>query len=43
LAERNGGQLTLSVEPWQIQPNLPKQGNAFRLSWPQPALPAAAE
>lgn len=42
LAERNGGLLTLSVEPWRIQTNLPPQGNAFQLSWPQPALPAAA-
>ena len=41
LAERNGGHLTLSVEPWRIQANLPAQGNAFQLSWPQPALPAA--
>ena len=43
LAERNGGLLTLSVEPWRIQTNLPPQGNAFQLIWPQPALPAAAE
>ncbi|BEV35587.1 HAMP domain-containing histidine kinase [Synechococcus sp. M16CYN] len=43
LAERNGGQLTLSVEPWRINTNLPKQGNAFRLSWLQPTLPAAIE
>ena len=29
------------VQPRTIDPCLPEQGNAFRLSWPQPALPEA--
>ena len=41
LAERNGGGLELCVQPRTIDPCLPEQGNAFRLSWPQPALPEA--
>ena len=43
LANQNGGSLTLCVEPHRIHPDLPDSGNAFLLSWTQPALPATTE
>ncbi|MAR07866.1 MAG: two-component sensor histidine kinase [Cyanobium sp. NAT70] len=39
LAERHGGQLTLSVQPSLISPSLPTSGNAFQLSWPKQSQP----
>lgn len=41
LAEQNGRSLSLCVEPATIDPALPEQGNAFLLSWPESATPAA--
>ena len=41
LAEANGARLSLSTDPRSIHPALPVEGNAFRLSWPRAALPAA--
>ena len=39
LAERQGRDLTLCVEPAKIAPDLPTQGNAFVLNWPAEARP----
>jgi signal transduction histidine kinase len=38
LARHLGGDLTLVIPPAQVDPSLPRQGNAFRLT-----LPASAE
>jgi signal transduction histidine kinase len=39
LAEQQGRNLTLCVEPSKIAPDLPTQGNAFVLNWPAEARP----
>ena len=39
LAEQQGRNLKLCVEPSMLDPNLPAQGNAFVLSWPAGARP----
>ena len=36
LAERDGGRLELCVEPSRLAAELPDQGNAFQLKWPEP-------
>ncbi|MEC8096642.1 MAG: HAMP domain-containing sensor histidine kinase, partial [Cyanobacteriota bacterium] len=36
LAERDGGRLELCVEPSRLAAELPEQGNAFQLKWPEP-------
>ena len=36
LAQANGGDLQLHVQPSRLQAQLPAEGNAFRLSWPEP-------
>ena len=42
LAERQGRNLSLCVEPTTIAPDLPAQGNAFILNWPAKATPGLA-
>ena len=39
LAEQHAGALDLLIEPSCLAPELPSQGNAFRLRWPSPATP----
>ena len=39
LAERDGGRLELCVEPSRLAAELPDQGNAFQLKWPEPEAP----
>ena len=36
LAERDGGRLELCVEPSRLAAELPLEGNAFQLRWPEP-------
>ena len=37
LAEQHAGALDLLTQPSCLAPDLPSQGNAFRLRWPSPA------
>ena len=42
LAERQGRNLSLCVEPTTIAPDLPAEGNAFILNWPAETTPGRA-